>query len=73
MPEHFLPADLRALADGPRPALLPLAVRVDPTTAARIEAMRSRLNRPSKGALMRFLLAEGLRHAETALEAAADG
>jgi hypothetical protein len=35
-----------------------------------VEALRDRLNRPSRGALLRFLVNEGLRHAEATLEAA---
>ncbi len=38
---------------------------------ARVEALRDRLNHPSRGALLRFLVAEGLRHAEATLEEAA--
>jgi hypothetical protein len=43
---------------------------LDPPTLARVEALRDRLNRPSRGALLRFLVSEGLRHAEATLEAA---
>jgi hypothetical protein len=43
---------------------------LDPPTLARVEALRDRLNRPSRGALLRFLVAEGLRHAEATVEAA---
>jgi hypothetical protein len=46
---------------------------LDPPTLARVEALRDRLNRPSRGALLRFLVAEGLRHAEATLEAARRG
>lgn len=71
MPDPFLPPGLAALADPPPPAEKPLSLRVDLATLARIEAMRDRLNRPSRGALLRFLLGEGLRHAEAQLQQAA--
>lgn len=71
MPEPFLPPDLAALADPPPPAVKPLSLRVDLGTLARIEALRDRLNQPSRGALLRFLLGEGLRHAEAQLQRAA--
>jgi hypothetical protein len=35
-----------------------------------VEALRDRLNRPSRGAVLRYLVNEGLRHAEATLEAA---
>lgn len=34
---------------------------------ARLEALRDQLNRPSRGALLRFLIGEGLRSAEAQL------
>jgi hypothetical protein len=43
---------------------------LDAPTLARIEALRDRLNRPSRGAALRWLVNEGLRHAEAILEAA---
>jgi hypothetical protein len=46
---------------------------LDPPTLARVEALRDQLNRPSRGALLRFLVNEGLRHAEATLEAARHG
>lgn len=69
MPEPFLPPDLAALADPPPPAIKPVSARVDAVTLARIEALRDRLH-CSRGALLRFLLSEGLRHAEAQLQAA---
>ena len=45
-------------------------MRLDPPTLARVEALRDRLNHPSRGAVLRFLVAEGLRHAEATLEEA---
>ena len=46
------------------------AVRMDAPSLARIEALRDRHNCPSRGALLRFLVAEGLRLAEATLEGA---
>jgi hypothetical protein len=43
---------------------------LDPPTLARVEALRDRLNHPSRGALLRFLVSEGVRHAEATMEAA---
>ena len=71
MPEPFLPPELAALAEPPAPALQSVALRLDPGTLARIEALRDRLNRPTRGALLRFLVGEGLRSVEAQLEAAA--
>jgi len=70
MPARLLPPSLEALADPPPLPLVPAALRLDPPTLARVEALRDRLHHPSRGALLRFLVAEGLRHAEAALEAA---
>ena len=70
MPDRLLPPSLEALADPPPLPLASVALRLDPPTLARVEALRDRLNRPSRGALLRFLVAEGLRHAEATLEAA---
>ena len=70
MPARLLPPSLEALADPPPLPLQSVALRLDPPTLARVEALRDRLNHPTRGAVLRFLLAEGLRHAETALEAA---
>ena len=58
-----LPHTLEALADPPPLPLASVDLRLDPPTLARVEALRDRLNRPSKGALLRFLVAEGLQHA----------
>jgi hypothetical protein len=71
LPDRLLPPSLEALAD---PAPLPLqsvAIRMDSVALARVEAVRDRLNRPSRAALLRFLVNEGLRHAEATLEQAA--
>ena len=71
MPARLLPPSLEALAaPSPRP-LQSVALRLDPAAVARVEALRDRLNHPSRGALLRFLVAEGLRHAEATLEEAA--
>lgn len=70
MPDPFLPPDLASLADPPPPCVKPVSARVDAVTLARIEALRDQLNRPSRGALLRFLLTEGLRHAEAQLQRA---
>ena len=68
MPARLLPPSLEALADPPPLPLQSVALRLDPPTLARVEALRDRLNHPSRGALLRFLVAEGLRHAEATLE-----
>ena len=73
LPDRLLPPSLEALADPPPLPLQSVALRLDPPTLARIEALRDRLNHPSRGALLRFLVAEGLRHAEATLEAARRG
>lgn len=69
MPEAFLPPDLAALAEPPPLPLQPVALRLDPVTIARLEALRDRLNRPSRAGLLRFLVGEGLRSAEAQLGA----
>lgn len=70
MPARLLPPSLEALADPPPLPLASVALRLDPPTLARVEALRDRLNRPSRGAVLRFLVNEGLRHAEATMEAA---
>ena len=62
---------LEALAaPSPRP-LQSVALRLDPAAVARMEALRDRLNHPNRGAVLRFLVTEGLRHAEATLKEAA--
>ena len=70
MPARLLPPSLEALAAPPPLPLQSVALWLDPPTLARVEALRDRLNHPSRGGLLRFLVAEGLRHAEATLEAA---
>ena len=70
MPDRLLPPSLEALADPPPLPLQSVALRLDAPTLARIEALRDRLNRPSRGAALRWLVNEGLRHVEAILEAA---
>jgi hypothetical protein len=67
LPDPFLPPELAALAEPPPPSLRSVALRLDPVTLARLEALRDRLNRPTRGALLRFLVGEGLRSAEAQL------
>lgn len=67
MPQAFLPPELAALAEPPPLPLQSVALRLDPVTLARLEALRDRLNRPSRGALLRHLVGEGLRSAEAQL------
>jgi len=69
--DRSLPPTLEALADPPPLPLQSVALRLDSVALARVEALRDRLNHPSRGALLRFLVAEGLRHAEVTLEEAA--
>lgn len=69
MPSNPLPASLAALADPPPLPLQSVALRLDPVTLARLEALRDRLNRPTRGAVLRFLVGEGLRSAEAQLGA----
>ena len=69
-PGRLLPPSLESLTDPPPLPLQSVAVRMDAPTLARIEALRDRHNRPSRGALLRFLVAEGLRLAEATLEGA---
>ena len=71
MPTPFLPPELEALASQPSTTLQSVELRLDPVTLARIAALRDRLNRPTRGALLRFLIGEGLRSAEAQLQAAA--
>ena len=70
VPARLLPPSLEALADPPPLPLQSVALRLDPPTLARIEALRDRLNRPTRGALLRFLVNEGLRQGEATLAAA---
>lgn len=67
MTDPSLPPQLAALAEPPPPALRSVALRLDPVTFARLEALRDQLNRPTRGALLRFLVREGLRSTETQL------
>jgi len=67
MPSDPLPPSLAALADPPPLPLQSVALRLDPVTLARLEALRDRLNRPTRGALLRFLVAEGRQSAEAQL------
>ena len=69
MPDRLLLPSLEALADPPPLPLQSVALRLDPPTLARVEALRDRLNRPTRGALLRFLVNEGLRQGEATLEA----
>jgi hypothetical protein len=71
MPSSFLPPALAALADPPPLPLQSVALRLDPPALARVDALRERLNHPSRGALLRFLIGEGLRSAEAQLAEAA--
>jgi hypothetical protein len=71
MPEPFLPPALAALADPPPLPLQSVALRLDPVTLARIEALRDRLNRPTRGATLRALVAAGLAATEAQLAEAA--
>lgn len=70
MPDCLLPPSLEALADPPPLPLASVPLRLDSVALARVEALRDRLNRPSRAALLRYLVTEGLRHAEASLEAA---
>lgn len=67
MPSDPLPSSLAALAEPPPLRLQSVALRLDPVTLARLEALRDRLNRPTRGALLRFLVGEGLQSAEAQL------
>jgi hypothetical protein len=67
VPFPFPPPSLAALADAPRPPLQSAALRLDPATLARIEALRDRLNRPTRGATLRALIAAGLAAVEAQL------
>jgi len=71
MTTPFLPPELEALASPPPASLQSVALRLDAVTLARIAALRDRLNRPTRGALLRFLIGEGLRMAEAQLLAGA--
>lgn len=51
----------------PDPELRAVALRLDPETLAKIEAMRDRLHGPSRAALLRFLVREGLSLTEERL------
>lgn len=62
------PADLLALAAPPDPPLRSVGLRLSPADLARIEALRGQLHHPSRGALARWLVLEGLRHAEAQLQ-----
>ena len=67
MPEP-LPPSLQALAAGPRQPLQSAAVRLDPDTLADLERLRDRLNRPTRAALLRLLVREGLATIEAQLK-----
>jgi hypothetical protein len=68
VPEPFLPPSLAALAEAPRPPLQSVALRLDPIALARVEALRDHLNRPSRGATLRALIAAGLSTVEAQLQ-----
>lgn len=62
MPDPYLPPALEALALlAPTGPLEAVTVRLDAGTLAELEALRERLHGPSRGALARFLLVQGLR------------
>lgn len=67
VPVRLLPPSLEVLADPPPLPLQSVALRLDPPTLARIEALVDRINHPSQGALLRFLVVEGLCLAESSL------
>jgi hypothetical protein len=69
MTRSFLPPELAALGEPPPPARRSVALRLDPVTLARVEALRDRLNQPTRGALLRFLVGEGLQSTEARLGA----
>ncbi len=72
MPAPSLPPSLAALADAPPMPLQSVGLRLSQSDLARIEALRDRLNGPTRGALLRWLVCEGLRAAEAQLAAAAE-
>lgn len=73
MPESFLPPSLAALSDPPAPRLQSVGLRLDPIALARIEALRDRLNRPTRGATLRALINAGLSTVEAQLSETGDG
>lgn len=61
-----LPPQLAALAAPAPGALSPVTVRLDSAALAELERLRDLLNRPSRGALLRYVLRRGM--AATAAE-----
>jgi hypothetical protein len=59
-PTTTLPPQLAALAARGTDPLSPVTVRLSPGDLAAVEALRDRLNRPSRGALLRYVLNRGL-------------
>lgn len=60
-----LPPDLLALAQQAHLPLESAAVRLHPADLARVEALRDRLGRPARAAVLRGLVLTGLRVAES--------
>jgi hypothetical protein len=66
-----LPPQLAALAARGTDPLAPVTVRLSPADLAAVEALRDRLNRPSRGALLRYVLSRGIAATAAELQAAA--
>lgn len=56
-----LPPELEELARPSRGALAPVTIRLPLEVLGDVENLRSQLNGPSRGALLRYLLLAGLR------------
>lgn len=67
-PITTLPPQLAALAARGTDPLSPVTVRLCPADLAAVEALRNRLNRPSRGALLRYVLSRGLAATTAELE-----
>lgn len=65
-----LPPQLQALAAANTGPLRPVTVRVGTDDLELLEAVRDRLNQPSRGALLRYVVSQGLAAVAAQLDAA---
>lgn len=66
-----LPPELAALARPAAGPLKPVTLRLDADALAEVDALAARLNRADRGAVLRFLVRQGLAATREQLEVAA--
>lgn len=62
-----LPPELSALAAPASDRLLSTTLRLEPATLEAVDNLAQRLNGPTRGALLRYLVREGIRTTEATL------